>query len=360
MIACDGSINVKPIPTNGVIGGMLLHTMLAVCLIASAANSGSAQDGALTLETEEPVISKLLSSESDPNVILACRGDAQPPLISLDGGCTWNSWMADNDSIGANVLQTAVHVPQSSSSFMIEQDQTIRITDDLGASWRNHITFDERTFRSFRFHPMDSTIVYGLSSENWPVGRYYTKQRTWVASRVDTSAGPFGSVVDVFFTKTKPSASFLVSSIGDIYQSRDTGSTFLRTGSVNEGGRQVSIILACDDEDQDRLYARHVSGIATSSDAGRTWKVQDLGSDSWISGIEQDIADPSLLWAFGDAIYRSTDRGNTWSEVNDSAGDHTIGLLVGKRLVTWSTLNGLIRFSKDGSTWEKLDARAGN
>ncbi|MBL0322974.1 MAG: hypothetical protein IPP80_11485 [Ignavibacteria bacterium] len=46
--------------------------------------------------------------------------------------------------------------------------------------------------------------------------------------------------------------------------------------------------------------------------------------------------------------------------MNDSAGDHTIGLLVGKRLVTWSTLNGLIRFSKDGSTWEKLDSRTGN
>ncbi|MBK6761686.1 MAG: hypothetical protein IPG73_13500 [Ignavibacteria bacterium] len=339
---------------------MFLHTMLALCLVASAANNGTAQDGALTLEVDEPVISKLVSSESDPSVILACRSNAQPPLISLDGGCTWNAWMADNDSIGANVLQTAVHLPQSSSSFMIEQDRTIRITDDLGASWRNHITFTTGAFHSYRFHPMDSTIIYGFSSDNSPVGRFNTKQRTWRSSSVDTSAGPFGSVVDAFFTKTNPGASFLVSSNGDVYQSRDTGSTFLRTGSVNEGGRQVSIILACDDDDPDRLYARHVRGISTSSDAGKTWKVQDLGSDSWISGIEQDKADPSLLWAYGDAIYRSTDGGSTWSQVNDSAGDHTIGLLVGKRLVTWSTLNGLIRFSKDGSTWEKLDSRTGN
>lgn len=340
---------------------MILSTVLALCFVTAAAvNNGAAQDGTLSQHSDEPVVSKIIGCETDPNVLMVCMSDAQPPLISVDGGSTWDAWMADNDSIGRNVLQTAQFYPQSGSTFAIEDNQVIRITTDLGASWRAHITFDEREYHSYRFHPLDSTILYGSAFDEAPIARYDTKHRRWIPAQVDTSNGPFGSVVDTYLPIGSPSVAFLVSSTGNIYQSKDTGSTFIRTGSVLEDGRQVCLVLACDDADPDRLYARHVRGIATSSDAGRTWKVQDLGLDSWISGVEQDKADPSLLWAYGDAIYRSTDRGDTWSKVNDSVGDHTIGLLVGSRLITWNTLNGLARLSKDGSTWEMLDARAGD
>ncbi|MBY8882264.1 S8 family serine peptidase [Actinacidiphila acidipaludis] len=128
----------------------------------------------------------------------------------------------------------------------------------------------------------------------------------------------------------------------NVQRSADAGATWTTMGSYSE----VPDALLVNPADPDRVtVAYHVedqSGLYTTADGGKTWKV--LHQDRVYSALTGDPVRPDRLWlGAADGLYRSDDGGATVAKVAD--GPVTAITLDGPRLIVGG--DG-IRVSSDG------------
>jgi hypothetical protein len=67
--------------------------------------------------------------------------------------------------------------------------------------------------------------------------------------------------------------------------------------------------------------------------------------------------DDTLIAVLGEHIFRSTDNGESWSEINEGLTGHTVtaSAVMGEKLLI-ATNKGLFRINKNGKSWESLRA----
>lgn len=99
--------------------------------------------------------------------------------------------------------------------------------------------------------------------------------------------------------------------------------SFSHVGAAGANVRSIAV----DTKDQNRVYAAaRNDGIWRSTDRGSTWTRSDSGLDfisAW--GVSVDPVDPSIVWAATEVggAYRSTDFGKTWRNTRSGRVDTT-------------------------------------
>lgn len=173
-----------------------------------------------------------------------------------------------------------------------------------------------------------------------------------------------------------------------IYKSTDGGKTWKQTGLENT---HVISKIVVDPQNPDRVYAAalgHVfadnpeRGVYRSDDGGKTWKkILFVNDKTGAIDIAMDPNNPRILFAAfwqtfrkpwvmssggeGSGLYKSTDGGNTWTNISRNPGMPK-GLM-GKIGVTVSPVNsnrvwaiienkngGVFRSDDGGKTWQRL------
>jgi photosystem II stability/assembly factor-like uncharacterized protein len=150
-------------------------------------------------------------------------------------------------------------------------------------------------------------------------------------------------------------------------------------GSAQMSGR-VAAVAARSDHGKTTLYVGAASGgVWRSEDDGTTFKpVFDKQTVQSIGAITIDPVDPNTVWvgtgeswtrnsaSIGDGIYRSTDRGDTWTRMGLPKSERISRILVNPKNhavvfacvpgAMWSDSDdrGLYRTSDGGRTWERV------
>ncbi|MEV4313582.1 FixG Ig-like domain-containing protein [Actinocrispum sp. NPDC049592] len=183
----------------------------------------------------------------------------------------------------------------------------------------------------------DGTIVLGAAQGG--IWTYDSASGTWTSRTADTSTQSVGALAiapsndKIIYAGSGEGALSGDSYYGDgVYKSTDGGVTWARvSGDLFNG--QASAAIEVDPANPDHVYLATVRGrggarrtthpataqfgVWESRDGGRNWKL-DKGTTDELHGatdLVMDPRNPRNLWAsfWGDAIYRSTDGGATWT-----------------------------------------------
>ncbi len=227
-------------------------------------------------------------------------------LVSNDGGDTFQRvegtspgeffWQIEVDRTNPDILLAGV-------------DTGLLRSTDAGKTWTGLIT------------PASIQAAYGL--ESTPSSLYAT---TVVRSR----SNPGVIYASVWAPGTVP---------GSVFKSTDAGASFVATGQAGIPPSNLAtrgrVSLAVHPTNPDHVYALVAlqsgkqAGFARSTDGGATWtgvdlvtpKVNILGSQgSNCIFLAADPAAPGTLYAGGLDAWRSTDEGDTWTQVSNWAG----------------------------------------
>ena len=114
-----------------------------------------------------------------------------------------------------------------------------------------------------------------------------------------------------------------------IYRSTDGGLSWTLT-AINGSGQDILI----DPVNPRRVFVAVWAGVLRSTDGGATWKVirRGLPKDQQVGALAWDPGDERVMYAglrasasAGSAVYRSTDRGETWERLWSPAGGEALG-----------------------------------
>jgi photosystem II stability/assembly factor-like uncharacterized protein len=300
-------------------------------------------------------VQTLLVPPGRPGAVLA--GTSEGLFLSPDGGATW-------------IRQAPGLAPPGSVPSLVASGQTV-LALGFEAGRRGGVFRSRDGGRSWALSSRgivstDVTVVeFGAPGTVWCVAdsilfRSTDDAQTWNRIRPDPVSPHliFEATVD----PTDRSKVFVVYSDGSFWRSRDAGATWEPGGNT---GRAV-VDLVVDPQTPSTLYAAGAAGISKSTDRGDTWT--RLSAEPVVY-YELHIApsSPSTLYAaayvegFTWRLLRTTDAGATWTRMNfESEGFSFWGfsLAVDPLVATtvYVTDNGHIYRSTDGGdTWSEID-----
>lgn len=151
---------------------------------------------------------------------------------------------------------------------------------------------------------------------------------------------------------------------GGIFRSADAGRTWTRC-ATQPGGLRMYYGLAIDPSDPKRLWYSACGkggGAWTSPDEGATWQ-HVFKQEDWTFNI--DVSPTGVVYVGGKNLWRSADRGQTWTKQTDFNDDPTIvGIAIDpddeQRLwisrLTWGSnaRGGIYRTLDGGETWHEI------
>lgn len=276
---------------------------------------------------------------------------------SSDGGNTWSTCTAIDGDQGSNYIQSVV-VADDGTVFVIDGTGRTRSSTDGCQSWSTGVLNGGMGLAVSPDFAVDRTVISGRS-------RSTDGGLSWTP------------VLGVFVNVAAVSPSFADDGVvlagidNDIVRSTDRGTTWVSSTTGITGVNISDIVVSPDFENDRTLFAAgNPGGLYRSSDGGTTWTI--ASPDAVSVSISPSFATDGTVYAVGLAsVYRSTDRGLSWSYVMSApmgkyfneisfspafASDSTI-FLTG---MSYSGLSHYLYGSTDGgATWVERAAFAG-
>jgi len=235
---------------------------------------------------------------------------------SADGGATWASFAANLAPLQSTVAQDLAIDPQNPAALYLATGQGVFHSADAGASW------DKLTPQSFARLDFAGRTLLGAGCG---IQRSTNGGRTFRVALPCPSPGSgyprsiTGLLVDPRNPNTVYAEGFetspaTVASPPHVWQSLDSGASWKVL--VADGN-----VVAVDPTRSGRLYVARPSGLLRSDDNGRTFRaISNFPADAGltVSALLVDAATPTTLYAGiqGQGVWRSTDRGATWTPVD--------------------------------------------
>jgi photosystem II stability/assembly factor-like uncharacterized protein len=184
--------------------------------------------------------------------------------------------------------------------------------------------------------------------------------RSW-----EDTGGPYAQNVSTVLAGGRTSGTLYVSTgSGDIAVSTSEGKSWSRAASI-PGGAEVRQIVQ-DPDSAERLLAATESGAFVSGDGGKSWTPLSVGPSG--TGVRVIAIDPwatAVVYAGteGKGMFKSTDGGKTWDEINASAdlvltGSDVfdIGVDLSKPDFLFAAVSsyGIIASTNGGADWKGL------
>lgn len=294
-------------------------------------------------------IEALLTDQRLPGRVVAINNltripELAPPLllISGDNGITWKA--AGHGMSGVATAWTAD--PSDPNTFFLASNEQLLRTTDGGLTWRT-IPVGTGRHQSLAVAPSDPNTVY-LGGQ--PAARSTDRGATWMDMSV-TGSGQQTQNSEVTGLAVDPIApEHLWASLdqGGIFESADGGKSWRSTGLQN---RTVRWLIA-DWTDGNRLYAgMPQDGIYRWDGATSSWVAASSGlpAQSTVIAFLPDPRTPGTLWAArdGGGVYRSTDRGTTWTDVAAGMGDNLAQTLA----IDYAHPGGLLMGTANAGVW---------
>ncbi|HJR09638.1 MAG TPA: YCF48-related protein [Pyrinomonadaceae bacterium] len=237
------------------------------------------------------------------------------PWKTEDGGQTWKSiktGMIDDSDVFAIEIdeKRPDHVIASACSGIYE-------SQNAGASWRKvqGIPSQSRRTRDILQHPsLPSTIFAGTTEGFW---RSTNGGDSWMLNTSRTL-----EINAIAVHPKEPQTIYIGTNNYGVMVSRDGGKNFLPSNEGYSGRRAYAI--APDRERAGRIYASTINTATgggfffVSNDSGATWQpsMRNMPSRLIAYSILQDRTDGNIIYLGTNlGMYRSTDRGLSWSPI---------------------------------------------
>jgi photosystem II stability/assembly factor-like uncharacterized protein len=293
-------------------------------------------------------------------------------LISIAAGSTPApaAWRAEGPS-AASVNSVAIAPSQSSTVYAATSGGGVWRSDDGGKTWM--LPGDEMANRDVHWIQVDPTnpaIVWaGLEADGSHSALWRTadKGATWKPVADDYPGGSVHATgAPIAFAPTQ-SKTIYVPSSNLHYRTDDGGKTWRDFRVPN----QDAYIIAVDPKDPKIVFAGgrgDTLNLSRSTDGGKTWKQVGIGlGKNSLRHLLIHPDDSNTLYAAGGtftAIFKSTDQGNEWTELEVPVGgtselfDLEIDPGDGRHL--WAaTEDGLLETTDGGATWTRSDEGTG-
>ncbi|HLU67281.1 MAG TPA: hypothetical protein VKZ63_13445, partial [Kofleriaceae bacterium] len=232
---------------------------------------------------------------------------------------------------------TSVHLQPGGQRILLGSDSGLLISDDGGASF--HWVCGEAYGVSNLYQPKHAVTASGEMYATTPDGLRLSRDGGCTWELLGEPVGQGTTVVTVGPDGRVWAASTAQHRPNDVYRSVD-GAAFESTGLSAEGVWWLSVLTT---SDPGRVYASGTrlpvgetpgeALLRRSDDGGDTWQELPVdpfafgGSTPYLFLLGVAPADPDLLFARaagvaqgGDAVYRSTDGGQSWAHVLDMGG----------------------------------------
>ena len=235
------------------------------------------------------------------------------PWKTEDGGRTWKSiktgMIDDSDVFAIEIDQrNPDHVIASACSGIYE-------SKNGGALWRKvqGIPSQSRRTRDILQHPSQSNVIFAGTTEGF--WRSADGGNSWMLTTSRTL-----EINSIAVHSKEPQTIYIGTNNYGVMISRDGGKNFVPS---NEGysGRRAYFLLP-DRERAGRVYAATINTATgggfffVSNDGGETWQpsMRNMPSRLIAYSILQDRADANVIYLGTNlGLYRSTDRGTSWS-----------------------------------------------
>ncbi len=171
----------------------------------------------------------------------------------------------------------------------------------------------------------------------------------------------------IFSVATKRGIIYVSSEKG-LFRSRDNGKVWKRLADSEDIGRVLNISF--DQRNEDALYISTLKGLFKSSDSGRAWMPVNINlkEGAMAAIISQSPPAPPLPkggseWGgmyviTSNALYKSTDGGETWRQIKDGIPDNGLFTLAfdpkDQKKLYLSTDIGIFISNDAGEKWEHL------
>ncbi|MEL6812345.1 MAG: T9SS type A sorting domain-containing protein [Bacteroidota bacterium] len=270
-------------------------------------------------------IGDLAIAPSNANIIYAGTGEANATVNtgaffgdgvyrSSDAGATWtNIGLEESHHIGRIAVDPndpdRLFVAATGKLYGYNSERGVYRTTDAGATW-DKVLFktDSTAAIDVALNPSNTDIVYAAMWER--------TRKPWQRDYAGVTSG--------------------------IHRSMDGGDTWEELGAANglpapstQTGR---ISLAVSESEPNVVYARYTTnpitntfnGLYKSTDNGENWTLVTLGALSFIDAsfgwffgnIRVNPTDSDEVYVLGQLIYRTTNSGANWSEINGMHVDH--------------------------------------
>lgn len=189
-------------------------------------------------------------------------------------------------------------------------------TDDEGVTWKEIYTAatDGPLVIAMALDEKNSQVVYASTSDGMVI-KSSDGGETWKSINKDKSV-----IIKIAIDPANSSLVYLLSTGGKIFKSEDGGTAFTDISSnvnLKSFSRNNSVILETDPANSGWVYLAGKSGIIRSRDFGKTWEKVVILNDPNSAPVSALAISPvnsnEMVYGAGQAVFRSTDGGITWS-----------------------------------------------
>ena len=164
---------------------------------------------------------------------------------------------------------------------------------------------------------------------------------------------PYQVIIDIWFTS--PSKGFYISYDGYIYQSNDSGHTWIK-GAVPDAKDKYNLFFV----NSQYGYAQGNTSVSITKDGGQTWNSKSFATIS-VNSIFFTSLSTGFSCDVDSGIYKTTDTCNTWKKVfqeNTSGYGYYIYFLNADTGFVFSGAGNFYKTTDAGETWQQAAKEA--
>ena len=280
---------------------------------------------------------------------------------TTDGGLNWNP---AEGSFSA-VYNVFFH-PQYADSIFINDLYGVRLSGDFGKNWEFRSYPQNASITDLAIYFPNTRYMYGISNGGSSVYVSNDQGNTWVTRTIGSNV----SLKSIEVSQQNPQTIFVTTS-DSIYKSLDGGQTWINiTGNYydfpgSSNGFDFYIRVSPYDDQLLVVYKGwYTNSVAISYDQGNSWQNFSVIQSQYV-GFNQVRFLPDDQTIFLTArkstvdggIYKSTDRGATWSKLptNGLMNTNVVDVLINQKnpdiLYALTNGNGVFKTIDGGNNW---------